>query len=119
MLTINRRIFLFEFFTIVMFFCQYRIAKNQGYILFLFEVGFGCLCWLWSRKNKVSLSKTLMLYLFLIIYKIILTLLISDGRLENVRNLLYKELGMLFLCFFLVGECSSTTIIKKIRIWLM
>lgn len=117
MLTINRRVFLFEIFTIVMFFCQYRVAKNQGYIVFFFEISFGVLCWLWSIKNKVSLSKTLMIYIFFIVYKIILTLLISDGSLENVRNLLYKELGMLFLCFFLIGGCSSSSIaiIKRVR----
>lgn len=115
MLTINRKIFLFEFFAAIMFFCQYRVAKKQGYILFLLEISIGCLCWLWSAKKNEPVSKILLLYFFLILYKIILTLMVSGIRIENVQRILYKELGMLFLCYVLIRGCSGITIIKRIR----
>lgn len=115
MLIINRKVFLFELFAVIMFLCQYRIAKKQGYILFFLEISIGFICWLWSTKKKVLISKYLFVYMALIIYKIILTLLVSGGSIENAKNILYKELGMLFLCFFLVGECSDVTIIKRLR----
>ena len=97
MLIINRKVFLFELFAVIMFLCQYRIAKKQGYILFFLEISIGFICWLWSTKKKVLISKYLFVYMALIIYKIILTLLVSGGSIENAKNILYKELGMLFL----------------------
>lgn len=115
MLTINRRVFLFELFVIIMFFCQYRIARKQGYILFFLEISIGCICWLWSAKKNVSIPKVLLIYMSLVVYKIIITLIVSSGGMENAKNILYKELGMLFLCYFLIEECSGLAIIKRIR----
>ncbi len=115
MLTINRRIFLFELFTVIMFFCQYRIARKQGYILFFLEVSIGCICWLWNIEKNTSFSKIQLLYFFVIVYKMVFTFMISSGSIENVKNILYKEFGMLFLCYFLLEKCSSVIIIKRIR----
>lgn len=115
MITINRRIFLFELFSVIMFFCQYRIANKQGYILFFFELVIGCICWLGGAKKNEAVPKSLSIYFSLIIYEIILTLMVSNRNVENVKHILYIELGMLFLCYFLVDECSNIAIIKRIR----
>lgn len=114
MLTINRKIFLFEIFTMIMFFCQYRIAEKQGYIIFLLEISIGCLYWLWTTNKKERVSQNILIYFSLIIYKIAITLMATD-TMGTVKSILYKELGMLFLCYFLIWGCSGITIIKRIR----
>lgn len=115
MVTINKKIVLFEVFIIIMLFCQFRLAEKQGYILFPLEICIVCLFFFWNKRKLKVPTKAVLLYLFFIIYRIICSLIMSGGEINNIKSIFYKELGMLFVCWFLIEGYSKISIIKKIR----
>lgn len=115
MLVINRKVVLFELFAIILFFCQFRLARKQGYILFPLEICIVCVFFFWNKRKLKVPSSPILLYLFFIIYRIIVSLIMSGGDIENVKAIFYKELGMLFVCWFLVEGYSKISVIKRIR----
>lgn len=115
MLIIKRKMALFELFTAILFFCQFRLAKKQGYILFPLEICIVCLYFFWNKRKLRVPSKPVLLYLFFIIYRIVFSLIMSENGIESVKAIFYKELGMLFLCWFLIEGYSQIDIITKIR----
>lgn len=115
MLTINKKIVLFELFVVIMFICQFRLAEKQGYILFPLEICIVCLYFFWNKHKLRVPSTPILLYLFFIVYRIIFSFIMSGGDIKSVKALFYKELGMIFLCWFLTERYSSISIIRKIK----
>lgn len=115
MLTINKKILLFKLYVLIMFLCQFRLVRRQGYILLPAEV---CIISLYFLENKRKLripSVSILLYLFFIIYRIIVSLILSESGMGNIKTIFYKELGILIMCWFLVEGHSRIDIIKEIR----
>lgn len=112
MLIINRKIALFELFVVIMFFCQFRMEMRQGYILFFLEACIGCIYRLWNLKRLKRFTSLFLLYLLFIVYRIMVSLMVSG---EGIKSILYKELGLLFLCALLLTENSKVHVIKIVR----
>lgn len=115
MLIINRKTILFEMYVIIMFFCQFRLVRRQGYILLPVEICIICLYFFWNKCELRIPSVPILLYLFFIIYRIIVSLIMSESGMGNIKSILYRELGMLIMCWFFAEGHSKTDIIKKIR----
>ncbi|MCI9462447.1 MAG: O-antigen ligase family protein [Lachnospiraceae bacterium] len=115
MFIINKRMILFEIFVVILFFCQFRLAQKQGYILLFLEIIIGFIYWIWNKRKIRMLSYPALIYFLFIIYRIVLSLLVSGGMVDNIKTILYKELGMFLLCVLLVQGCSRLPIIKRIR----
>ena len=66
MFIINKRMILFEIFVVILFFCQFRLAQKQGYILLFLEIIIGFIYWIWNKRKIRMLSYPALIYFSII-----------------------------------------------------
>lgn len=89
-----------------MFFCQFRMPAKQGYLFLPLEMMLGGLFWIWNSEKKQISFNAVSIYAALSIYRIILTFIMAGISFDNIKIIVYREVGMLFICYMYVSKNS-------------
>lgn len=117
MIKIRYKRLVIYFFIILIFFLQFKIAARQGYILLPFEIIIGLLFFVWNKQNikiwhKNSIMKIWSLFL---IYSLAISIIIDFTYVSAYQGIIYKEIGMTFICFFAAQYVNHDYFLKAAR----
>ena len=112
----DNQVVLFYLFVAIVCFCRYRFISSVGNVILPVEVLFILAAYITRRDRRTQMGTIIKTYLFFVLYRIIISVLITSEMDSETRIIIYRELGVALLMMAIVEYDTVYPIVSSLRV---